>query len=113
MDITLVICAYNEEGEIAEAIDIAKKVSQERFREIIVVDNASTDRTAEVASEHGARVIRESTKGLTYARLAGLNAAQSDYVAYIDADTHLSESWFDTAELVFAKYPNIVALSML
>ena len=111
MDITLVICAYNEESEIAETIDAAKKVAAGRFREIIVVDNASKDRTGEIAQAHGARVVREPMKGLPYARLAGLNAAESEYIAYIDADTHLSESWFDAAERIFAKYPHIVALS--
>jgi glycosyltransferase involved in cell wall biosynthesis len=111
MDITLVVCAYNEESDIAETIDIAHKVSRGRFREIIVVDNASTDRTAAIAQEHGARVVHEKTKGLTYARLAGLNATESEYIAYIDADTHLSDTWFDAAERIFAENPHIVALS--
>lgn len=111
MDITLVICAYNEEAEIGKTLDAANVVACGRFKEIIVVDNASTDRTADIAREHGARVVREEHKGLTYARLAGLVAAKSEYIAYIDADSHLSQNWFDKAEEVFHKYPDIVSLS--
>lgn len=111
MDITLVICAYNEAGEIAETLDAAYKAAPGKFREIIVVDNASTDRTADVARAHGARVVHESQKGLSYARKAGLEATQSEYIAYIDADHHLSDTWFGVAEKWFMKYPHIVALS--
>ncbi len=111
MDITLIICAYNEEKEIAATLDAANKAAHGRFKEIIVVDNASTDHTAEIARDHGARVIREDHKGLTYARLAGLVAASSEYVAYIDADSHLSKNWFDKAEKIFKKHPEIVSLS--
>jgi glycosyltransferase involved in cell wall biosynthesis len=111
MDLTLIIPAYNEEGEIAATIEAAKHISAGRFREIIVVDNASTDRTGEIAREHGATVVREGKKGLPYARAAGLAAAQSEYIAYIDADHHLSDTWFAVAEKTFKKYPQIVALS--
>lgn len=111
MDLTLVICAYNEEGEIAATLDAANKAAPGKFREIIVVDNASTDRTAEIAAAHGARVVREEKKGLPHARTAGLVATQSEYIAYIDADHHLSDSWFAVAEKTFAANPHIVALS--
>lgn len=111
MDITLIIPAYNEESEIAATLEAAKKMAAGRFREIIVVDNASTDKTSEVARMHGATVVREEKKGLPHARAAGLAHAQSEYVAYIDADHHLSETWFDVAERTFKKYPRIVALS--
>ncbi len=111
MDVTLVICAYNEEKEMAETLDAAKSAAPGKFREIIVVDNASTDNTAEVARVHGARVVTEVRKGLPYARVAGLQAAQSEFVAFIDAKHHLSETWYAVAEKTFAKYPHIVSLS--
>src|SRR5438876_311051 len=107
MDITLIIPAYNEESEIAATIDAAKNISNGSFREIIVVDNASTDRTGEIARDHGATVIREEKKGLPYARTAGLEAAQSEYVAYIDADHHLSSTWLEVAQMIFKKNPRI------
>src|SRR4051812_5860265 len=103
MDLTLIIPAYNEESEIAATIEVAKRMTAGRLREIIVVDNASTDRTADIAREHGATVVREDRKGLSFARGAGLAAAQSEYVAYIDAKHHLSGTWLTVAEAVFKK----------
>ena len=111
MDITLIIPAYNEESEIGACIDAAKSSARGRFKEIIVVDNASADKTGEIAALHGARVVREEKKGLPHARTAGLTAATSEYVAYIDADTHLSDSWFDVAERILKANPEAVALS--
>jgi glycosyltransferase involved in cell wall biosynthesis len=111
MDITLIIPAHNEASEIAATIDTAKKMSSGKLREIIVVDNASTDRTGEIAREHGATVVIEEKKGLPHARAAGLRAATSELVAYIDADTHLSHNWFTAAEKIFTQHPEIVALS--
>jgi glycosyltransferase involved in cell wall biosynthesis len=111
MDITLVIPAHNEEAFIGMCLDAAIKNSRGKFKEIIVVDNASTDKTADVARMHGARVVYESQKGLTFARQCGYEATASEYIAYIDADTLLSKNWIDVAENAFAKRPDIVALS--
>jgi glycosyltransferase involved in cell wall biosynthesis len=111
MDVTLIIPAFNEENVLGETLTIAQKAPGGTFKEIIVVDNRSTDGTAEVARAHGARVVREERKGLPYARLAGLNAAQTEFVAYIDAKHRLSDTWWSVAEMSFAKYPHIVCLS--
>jgi len=111
MDITLIICAHNEEAYIGATIDAAIKNSRGKFKEILVVDNASIDKTAEVARAHDARVVFEAQKGLTSARQAGFEAARSELLAYIDADTHLSKTWMDVAERVFASRPDIVSLS--
>jgi glycosyltransferase involved in cell wall biosynthesis len=60
----------------------------------IVVDNGSTDRTAEVAAELGATVVQESLQGFGAACWAGLNAASADIVCFMDADAS-----FDPTEL--------------
>src|SRR4029079_189717 len=57
-----------------------------RTGEVIVVDNASTDRSAEVAAEHGATVVREERPGYGSAYLAGLAVAQGDFIVMGDAD---------------------------
>src|SRR3989344_51536 len=111
MDITLIICAHNEESDIGETIEISKKYSYGKFKEILVVDNASTDRTAVIAREHGARVVFEPEKGLPSARQRGFESSTSEYLAYIDADTHLTPQWMGIVEQTFAKRPDIVSLS--
>lgn len=55
----------------------------------IVVDNGSTDRTAELAAAHGATVIKESRKGFGSACWAGLQAATADIVCFMDCDASL------------------------
>jgi len=55
----------------------------------IVVDNGSTDRTADLAREHGARVVREEQQGFGAACWAGLQAATSDVVCFMDCDASL------------------------
>ena len=111
MDITIIICAHNEESVIGETIDVAKKYSHGRLKEILVVDNASTDSTAEVARTHGARVVFEPEKGLPSARQRGFEDSTGEFLAYIDADTLITQKWMDIAEKTFAARPDIVSLS--
>jgi glycosyltransferase involved in cell wall biosynthesis len=111
MKISLIIPAYNEENYIGECIDCAILASHGRLHEIIVVNNASTDKTKEIAIRKGVRVVDEPEKGLTKARQRGLIEATGDYIAYIDADTRMPNDWFDKIEYYFSKKPDIVCLS--
>jgi glycosyltransferase involved in cell wall biosynthesis len=111
MDISLIICAHNEAANIGSTIDTARLNARGKFKEIVVVDNASTDATAEIARAHGARVVREDHKGLTAARQRGFEAVQSDFLAYIDADTLIPPEWIDLAERIFRDQPDAVSLS--
>jgi glycosyltransferase involved in cell wall biosynthesis len=54
-----------------------------------VVDNGSTDRSAQVAAAHGALVVAEPRRGFGAACFAGLTAAESDIVCFMDADGSL------------------------
>ncbi len=91
--LSFVVPAYNEEALIAACIQsiIAEAGSVEY--EIIVVDNGSTDSTAEVARSNGATVVLETRKGVTRARQAGFEASKYDLVAFIDADNEIPEGW--------------------
>ena len=112
MKISLIIPAYNEEKYIGDCLTAAIKNSRGQFFEIIVVDNASGDKTAEVArSFAGVRVVREEKKGLTKARQRGLEEARGDLLAYTDADTRLPEEWFQKMRNFFSKNPAAVSLS--
>ncbi len=112
MDITLIIPAHNEEHYIGETLDAVITHSRGKFKEIVVVDNASSDKTADVArTRPGVRVVYESQKGLTSARQAGFEATTSELIAYLDADTHITPQWIDIVEQSFRERPDIVSLS--
>ncbi len=88
-EITVVIPALNEEAGIQTTIKAIPKVEIQRLGyelEILVVDNGSTDRTAELARSAGARVISEPNRGYGTALKAGFNSAQGDIVVTADAD---------------------------
>jgi glycosyltransferase involved in cell wall biosynthesis len=82
MSVTLVIPAHNEEQGLPGVLGAVPK----SVDEVIVVDNSSTDRTAEVARALGARVVQEPRKGYGSAYMAGLAAASTDLIATADAD---------------------------
>ena len=82
------IPCLNEEDAVGTVVDQAWEgiTRSGRPGEVIVVDNASTDRSAEVATEHGATVVREERPGYGSAYLAGLAVAQGEYIVMSDAD---------------------------
>ncbi|MDD5050743.1 MAG: glycosyltransferase [Candidatus Pacebacteria bacterium] len=109
---SLVICAHNEEKHIGVCLEHVKKNSKDRFFEIIVIDNASTDRTKDIAEGFpGVRVVYEKRKGLTRARQRGFEEAKGDIIAYIDADTKMSAGWIESALREFEKNANLASLS--
>ncbi len=82
--ISIIIPAYNEESSIGLVLDALPK---EQIHEIIVVDNGSTDATARVATEHGARVVKEPRKGYGSACLKGMAELDSpEIVVFVDGD---------------------------
>jgi glycosyltransferase involved in cell wall biosynthesis len=85
LPITVVIPAFNAEHFIKEAI-VSVQAQTARPKEIIVVNDGSTDRTASIAKEMGARVIDQANGGLCAARNAGISAATEPWIALLDAD---------------------------
>jgi peptidoglycan-N-acetylglucosamine deacetylase len=92
MKITVIIPAYNEEKYIPKTIESLKKLSR-KPDEIIIVDGGSTDKTAIVAKNAGAKVITVAHRGIGFAREQGLKIATGDIVAYTDADTIVPNDW--------------------
>ncbi len=113
MKLSFVIPAHNEENYIGNCVASIQKELERSSKdaEIIVINNASTDRTAEVAKKYkNVRVVNEPAKGLVNARQKGLKEASGDLLAYLDADCVLNKGWID---IVFAQFknPSIVAIS--
>jgi glycosyltransferase involved in cell wall biosynthesis len=116
MRLSIIIPAYNEEKFISACLEHVQsdvqRCSDAGMVEILVIDNASTDRTAEVASAFtGVRVVHEANKGLTRARQRALNEAQGDILVFVDADTHMPLGWIKRVLTSFAANPNVVCVS--
>jgi peptidoglycan/xylan/chitin deacetylase (PgdA/CDA1 family) len=90
---TIVVPAYNEEEMIAECILSIQQQDYTGDYEIIVVNNASTDRTEEIARSLGVQVVYEPKQGYVHALRAGFAAATGDIIACTDADTRVPSFW--------------------
>ncbi len=91
-DVTVIVPAYQAEGFLAETLATVAK--QTKFpRELIVIDDGSTDATCDVVesfaiahTELSVRLLREPHRGPGAARNAGVRAAGSDWIAFLDSD---------------------------
>ena len=95
LTLCIIIPAYNEEIHIKRCLDaiVAQTVIPD---EVIVVDNNSSDKTAEIAKSYKfVTVIHEKEQGIVYARNAGFNRATADFICRIDADTVLPPNWLE------------------
>jgi glycosyltransferase involved in cell wall biosynthesis len=112
MRISIVIPAHNEEAHVGRCIESILAHGGEDVCEIIVVDNASTDRTAQVAAAFAkVRVVHEPKKGSNSARQRGFLEAAGDLVAFLDADSRISDRWLHVLRSEFAAHPGMVCLS--
>ena len=94
--ISAVITAYNEEKNLPKCLTalINQSIPKEDF-EIIVVDNNSKDKTAEIAKSFGARVVSETRQGNTFALSKGLKSASGEILASTDADSVVNKDWLE------------------
>jgi glycosyltransferase involved in cell wall biosynthesis len=92
--ISFIVPAYNEEHELLDTLAATHAAASGAARpyEIIVVDDASTDATSEIASRAGAKVVRIDRRQIAAARNAGARAAQGDYLFFVDADTRIDRA---------------------
>jgi len=89
--VSIIIPAHNEEKIISKTIRNLKKLEYPRKIEIIVVDDGSTDRTAEIARREGVKVIRKKQGGKASALNEGIREAKGEIVVCIDADSFPSK----------------------
>lgn len=92
--ISVVITAYNEEKYLPKCLEaiLDQNFPKDNY-EIVVVDNNSTDKTAEIAKGYGARVVREEKQGNTFALKKGLEEAEGEIIASTDSDTLVLPGW--------------------
>ncbi|MBI5222663.1 MAG: glycosyltransferase family 2 protein [Candidatus Magasanikbacteria bacterium] len=112
--LSIIIPAYNEEANIGRCLgSVLKEIETSSCdAEVIVVNNASTDKTKEVAlSFPCVKVVDESRKGIVFARQAGFLVSKGDLVANIDADNVMPSGWMKKVFTEFSNNPDLVALS--
>jgi glycosyltransferase involved in cell wall biosynthesis len=87
--LSFIIPAHNEEqyiGNCVSCVAASARALEQPF-EVIVVDDASADRTAAIAANHGATVVKVDHRQIAAARNAGARAAHGELLFFIDADT--------------------------
>ncbi len=108
---SVVIPAYNEEKYLPLCL---KSLFNQDFPksnyEIIVVDNASTDKTANIAKKFKVQLIKEPKKGVVYARQAGFMKAKGKIICSTDADCIVPKNWLKKINFAFKKNPYLVAV---
>jgi len=87
--LSFIVPAYNEEALIARTLRSISEAGSALGApfEVVVVDDASTDRTAAIAREHDARVVAVANRQIAATRNAGARAATGDMFIFVDADT--------------------------
>lgn len=111
MKISIVMTAYNEEELLPKAL---KSVFSQDFSkddyEVIVVDNNSTDKSAEIAKSFGAKVISETRQGYVFALCKGTKEAKGEVIAVTDSDTLVATNWLSQIAKSF-EGKNVVAVT--
>jgi glycosyltransferase involved in cell wall biosynthesis len=108
---SVVICSYNRREHVLASVESAlgQTLSSDLY-EVIVVDNCSTDGTAEaiaglVDHHHNLRYIYEARLGLGTARNTGWRAGHGTYVAFLDDDARAENNWLETAQGLIERNP--------
>jgi peptidoglycan/xylan/chitin deacetylase (PgdA/CDA1 family)/GT2 family glycosyltransferase len=109
--VSVVIPAHNEEIYLLSCLQSIKNQDYAGEYEVIVVDNASTDNTAQIARDWGAKVVYEGKRSPACARQKGAEVARGKIIAFIDADTQAPAHWLSTIVWRFLCEPETVVIS--
>lgn len=114
-DLSIVICTRDRASQLRGTLDSLMAMKTELNWEAILVDNASTDETADVirmASERQPRIryLREERVGLGAARERGWRAARSSLLSFTDDDCYVAADYVDAVVAVFQEYSDIGVL---
>jgi glycosyltransferase involved in cell wall biosynthesis len=116
--VSLVVCCHNSAGRLPPTLAhlAAQHANEGLAWEVIVVDNASTDDTAQVAlsawpAVHPAplRVVREPQPGLSFARQRGFQESRYEIISFIDDDNWVCPEWVQLVAEVMAAHPEVGA----
>ena len=111
--ISVVIPLYNKKDSVAHTLECVLNQTYQEF-EVVVVDDGSTDGSAEVVegfADERIRLIRQENGGVSAARNRGIKEARSEYVAFLDADDEWKPGHLQTLVGLMEKYPQCGAYS--
>ena len=108
LTVTVVIPAYNAERTLGKVLD-ALSAQTQPVDEVIVVDDGSTDGTAEIAVRHGAVAVHTDGSGFAgAARNRGWEAASGDVVVFLDSDAIPGDGWGAGLRRALAEFPGAI-----
>src|SRR5207253_407576 len=91
--VSVIVCSYNGARTLADCLNSLGKINYPDY-EVILVDDGSTDNTAQVAAQFpNVRYIRQENQGLSHARNTGAAAAKGEVFAYTDSDCMADPDW--------------------
>lgn len=93
--VSVIVPAYNEEKYITRCLSALTNQQTSCQYEVIIVDNASTDATSQIAQTFPVKVVKEVRKGTGRARQTGVEHAKGDYLLSTDADTIVPVNWIE------------------
>jgi GT2 family glycosyltransferase len=103
---SVVVCSYNGAATIRDTLDHLAGLDYSNY-EVIVVNDGSTDATAEIASEYDVRLVSTSNQGLGQARNEGLADARGEFIVYIDDDAYPPPHWLKYLALAFSRSEHV------
>jgi glycosyltransferase involved in cell wall biosynthesis len=118
IDVSVVVPTHNGARLLPRTLShiASQQTSPERAWEVIVVDNASTDGTAEIArkiwpaeASVGIRVVREPELGLANAHRRGFDEARGELVSWVEDDNHIGPEWVELVRTTMAEHPEVGA----
>jgi O-antigen biosynthesis protein len=89
---SVIVCTHNGSLTLPQCLEGVRRLSYPDF-ELIVVDDGSSDDSAEIAHAHGATVVSGEHRGLSAARNAGIARASGEIVAFLDDDAYPDPDW--------------------
>lgn len=108
--ISVVVPAHNEEKRIDRLLQSLADQQTDFPFEVIVVDNASSDRTSAIAKEAGVRVLFEEQKGYSYPVIRGCGEARGKIICITDADVIAPSDWLKKIKRAYGENPDAAAI---
>jgi len=109
--ISVIVPAHNEEAFIGKCLDsLMKQTLNNKFFEVIVIDNASDDKTSKIVRDYPVKLVYEAKKSVIWARQKGVNESQGEIIVSADADTYYPPDWLKTIKANFERNPKLICL---